>query len=185
MIEAQHRNEESISVRDILVALTRISASPTPETTRLHGLAVALRASVGIPHLPITSRPYTSKSDIPLSGESKKVLLLALREADEDWQYWIDNDHLLRGLLAFPNEARDALLRFGLDLDSVRHSSRVHRREFPAERPPKWARSKILLSRLERLSNRYPYLASLVLTFLAIFICAVALLVVLKLRGPI
>lgn len=69
--------------------------------------------------------------------------------------------------------------------DSVRRSSRVYRREFPAERAPKSARSKILLSRLKRLSNRYPYLVSLALTFLAIFICAVVLLVVLKLRGPI
>jgi hypothetical protein len=152
--EAQHRNETSVSVRDILIALTREGVSPGPETTRLHSLAVVVRASVGIPHLPITSRPFKYESStIPMDLDLKKVLLLAVREADEDWQYWIDRDHLLRGLLAFPNQASDALLRFGLDLDSVRRSSRAYRRAFPAERAPKWAMPKVLLSRLKRFSS--------------------------------
>ena len=182
LIEAQHRNEENISVKDILIALTRESASPSIEATRLRGLAVALRAAVGIPHLPITSRPYKYTSAIPLDDDSKMAIRQAEIAANEDRQYWVDSDHLLRGLLAFPTQARDALVSFGLDLDSVRRSSKVYRREFPSARAPKWARLKVFLSRLKL--NQHPDLVRLLAALSLIVLLSLILILVLKVRGP-
>lgn len=178
-IEAQHRNEKSISVRDILIALTRESPSSASGITRLNRLAVALRASVGIPHLPITSRPfkYESGSAIPLDKDSKKVIERASSEAHKDGEYWIDSDHLLRALLTFPNPAHDALLRFELNPDSLRRSSRQYRCEFPAPRAPRWARVKIL-------ANRYAYFLSLLIGLSFILLMGLLLVLVLKVRGP-
>jgi hypothetical protein len=91
---------------------------------------------LGIPHRPCTEIPYKTKLEIPLDQDSKKVLAYATKEAGRDWQYWIDTDHLLRGILRFPNQASKALESISLDLTSARAASKRHRAEFPPERTP-------------------------------------------------
>jgi len=76
------------------------------------------------------------KTDLPLDNNAKMALAYAAQEADMDQQYWIDSDHLLRGLLRFPNEACSALSVTQLDLATVRLASMRHREEHPPGRTP-------------------------------------------------
>jgi hypothetical protein len=47
--------------------------------------------------------------------------------------YYIDTDHLLRGILSFPNEATGALHSISLDIAAAQVLSRRNRAEFPPE----------------------------------------------------
>jgi hypothetical protein len=67
------------------------------------------------------------------------LLAYALFEADWDRQFWIDTDHLLRGLLRFPNAATESLTSMGLTLESVRSSAKNDRKKSPPEAAPKIA----------------------------------------------
>jgi hypothetical protein len=140
--EAVHRNESAISVRDVLLGLTWESHSRACAIGSLKENAVELRSLVGIPHLPSTAFPYWRKVKIPLDSNAKKVLAYAVREADHDKDFWIDSDHLLRGLLIFPNEAADALLKTGIELKPARTASVQHRKHFPSPPVPKGAKMK-------------------------------------------
>jgi len=144
-VEAVHRNEQSISVRDLLIGLTWESQSVACTIGSLKKNAVELQSSVSVPHLPITSLPYMRKADIPLDGDAKKAVAYAAKEADHDRQYWIDSDHLLRALLRFPNDAANALLSTGVQLQALRSASALHRKEFPLPPVPKGARLKTIL----------------------------------------
>ena len=66
------------------------------------------------------------------------VLAYAADEANLDQEYWIDTDHLLRGILRFPNEATAALQSISLDLDKAREASKLNRAEFPSKSPPRF-----------------------------------------------
>ena len=144
-VEAVHRNEQFISVRDLLLGLTWEDQSLACKIGSLKKNAVELRSSVGVPHLPITSLPYMRKAEIPLDRDAKKAVAYAAKEADRDRQYWIDSDHLLRGLLSFPNDAANALLSTGVQLRSLRSASVQHRKELPPPPAPKGARLKTFL----------------------------------------
>jgi hypothetical protein len=136
-IEAIHRREKSISVGDLLVGLTHNSESRACKIAPLKEQAVMLRAFVGIPHLPSTPLPYQPGPEIPLDNDAKKALAYALEEADRDRQYWIDSDHLLRGVLRFPNNAAEALLSANVHLDWLRSASVQNRKESPSAPTPK------------------------------------------------
>jgi hypothetical protein len=90
--------------------------------------------------------PYSAKipdkaalmREIPLNDNSKKVLAYAFEEAEMDQEYWIDTDHLLRGLLRFPNEATTALESISRDLNKSREASKRIRTEFPSKSPPRF-----------------------------------------------
>jgi hypothetical protein len=146
-IEAVHRREESISVGDLLVGLTRDGESRACKIAPLKEQAVVLRPLVGIPHLPSTSLPYQRGPDIPLDDDAKKAVAYAAEEADRDQQYWIDSDHLLRGVLRFSNNAAEALLSANVHLDSLRSASAQNRMEFPSAPAPKWAGLTRILSK--------------------------------------
>lgn len=144
-IEAVHRKEQSISVGDLLVGITWDIESRACRIAPLKESAVMLRSLVGIPHLPSTSIPYERGADIPLDDDAKKAVAYAAEEADLDGQYWIDSDHLLRGLARFPNSAAGALSKANIHLDSLRSASVQHRDEFPPAPAPKWAGVKKLV----------------------------------------
>lgn len=138
-IEAIHRRAGFISAGDLLVGLTHNSESRACKIAPLKEQAVMLRSLVGIPHLPITPLPYLPGPEIPLDNDAKKAVAYAVEEADRDRQYWIDSDHLLRGLLRFPNNAAEALLSANVHLDSLRSASVQNRRKSPSAPAPKWA----------------------------------------------
>jgi hypothetical protein len=141
-IGAVHRNDQSISVGDLLAGIAWNAESRACKIAPLKERAVMLRALVGVPHLPSTSRPYEPGKHIPLDDEAKKAVAYAAEEADLDRQYWIDSDHLLRALLRFSNNAAEAMSRADVHLDSLRSASLQHRSDFPPAPIPKWAGAK-------------------------------------------
>lgn len=159
--EAQHRNADHITVGDLLLGLTRERPLPSPTAKRLHELAVPLRASLGIPHLPITSRPlrYQPGSMIPMKQDAKQALANAVTEANTGRDYWVDCDHLLCGLLVFQNDARDALMSFEFDLDAVRQSSRQFRKDNPLPNAPRWRSFVLWLAHHPDLVRWFAYMA--------------------------
>ena len=140
-----HRNEREIRPADVLVGLTW---EPHSHLLRLlKDSAVTLRGILGIPHLPSSLLPYRRAGAIPLDAAAKKVIRAAGTEADRDGQYWIDSDHILRGLLSFPNEAAAALASVGCDLASARVASIEFRRDSPQPPAPTWGRIKLWMAR--------------------------------------
>ena len=146
-LEANHRNAEAITPEHILAGLTWESDSTLAGIAPLKELAVTLRAQLELPHLPSTSVPYLRDCDIPLTHEGKKVLAYAVVEADRRWDYWIDCDHLLRGLLTFPNVASQVLEETGINLSSVVSASKHRSREHPSNLPPRWGYLKLAVNR--------------------------------------
>lgn len=145
-IEALHRKEEAISVRDLLIGLTYDSETAC-KIAPLKKEAVLLRSRLGIPHLPTTALPYGHGPSIPLDQDAKKAIAYATKEADLDRQYWIDSGHLLRGLLRFSNSAQEALLSANIHLESLRSASVQHQKDFPPAPAPKWAGLKKAVSK--------------------------------------
>ena len=72
--------------------------------------------------------------DLGLDREAKMVLAYAAQEAAVDDSYFIDADHLLRGLLRFPNAASESLKTIALDLSAAREASKTHRATHPEKK---------------------------------------------------
>jgi hypothetical protein len=102
------------------------------------------------------------------------TLAYAVKEANRDWQYWLDCDHLLRGLLRFPNGACSALQQFGIDLKSVRAAGKRRRRQQPSNPAPRWGYAKLVIDRSGPL-----------LVWLGLLLLALAIVLVVKMRGPV
>jgi ATP-dependent Clp protease ATP-binding subunit ClpA len=173
-LEANHRDANSITPEHILAGLTWESDSTFAGVAPLKELTVALRAQMELPHLPSTSFPYLRDRDIPLNEGGKKALAYAVAEANRDWRYWIDCDHLLRGLLRFPNKAFDALEQAGINLSSVRSAANLRRRKHSSNPAPRWGYLKLAIERSRRL-----------LVWLAVLALILAFVLLLRLRGPV
>ncbi|MGC1156777.1 MAG: Clp protease N-terminal domain-containing protein, partial [Acidobacteriaceae bacterium] len=158
-IEANHHDDPAISAEHLLLGLTWEAKSGLATFVPLKDLAIDLRARMGIPHLPSTSHPYLRDRTIPLDNVAKLALAYAAEEADRDRQYWIDCDHLLRGLLRFPNEATKALTQSGVMLTGVRDAAKEFRRRVSPQPAPKWGWLRLMW-------RRYGY----IVVFLALII---------------
>jgi ATP-dependent Clp protease ATP-binding subunit ClpA len=137
-LEAVHRQQPTITTSDLLVGLTWEDGTRADKVANLRERAIAIRRELGIPHLPTTSLPYTSEKQIPLNDSCKKAIAKASEEADADGEFWIDCDHILRSLMAFPNGANAALTAVGLSLAEVRLLSGASRAVFPSQPKPYW-----------------------------------------------
>jgi len=146
-LEANHLNADAIAPEHILAGLSWESDSTLSGIAPLKELAISLRAHLELPHLPSTSHPYLRDRDIPLTQEGKKVLAYAVMEADRRRDYWIDCDHLLRGLLRFPNVTSHVLEETGINLSSVRSASELRSQKHPRTPAPKWGYLKLGISR--------------------------------------
>ena len=78
-----------------------------------------------------------------MDTDAKKTLAYAAREVDWEGSYWLDTDHLLRGLLRFPNEAAHALQKIGVELEAARAASLENRMKVSPQPTPKGATMKI------------------------------------------
>lgn len=136
--EAQMRREAPISASHLLVGLTWDSDTRAERVAGLRTRAVEFHAIAGLAHFPTTASPYSSKTQIALDDDSKKTLAYAAEEAERDRQFWIDTDHLLRGMLRFPNSIGEALTNAGFELKQLRVASEQDRRENPPKSTPKW-----------------------------------------------
>ena len=131
--EAIHRRATEISTAHLLLGLSWDEDSRAVLSVPLKDKLVDICTLLGIPHRPCTEVPYDRNVNIHLDKESKMALTYAAEEAELDRQPRIDTDHLLRGLLRFPNQACTALEAVQLDLATVRMASIRHRVEFPPE----------------------------------------------------
>jgi ATP-dependent Clp protease ATP-binding subunit ClpA len=93
-----------------------------------------LRTLLKAPARPANKVPAELSRDVGLDQDAKKVLAYAPQEAAVGNSYFIDADHLLRGILRFPNEASTALESIPLDLPTVRAASKVHRAKYPEKK---------------------------------------------------
>jgi ATP-dependent Clp protease ATP-binding subunit ClpC len=137
--EALCRGESVITVADILSGLSVEEATRAERVGSLKANSFYLRWLSGLPALPALNQGEDCKdqeSEPQLEIDAKKTLAYAVMEADRDREYWIDSDHLLRGLLRFPNKAHFALLKTEVSLKAARIASRRDRKEFhPRETP--------------------------------------------------
>jgi ATP-dependent Clp protease ATP-binding subunit ClpC len=172
-LEANHRDADHITTEHILAGLSWESDSTLADIAPLKEFTVTLRAKAELPHLPSTSFPYLRERDIPLNDAAKNTLAYAVEEVNRDWQYWLDCHHLLRGLLRFPNESCSALQQVGIDLKSVRAAAKLQRRRHPSNPAPKWGYAKLAIDRSRPL-----------LVWLGLLLLALAIMLVVKLRGP-
>ena len=134
--EAIHRRAEAISTAHLLLGLSWDEDSRAAVVGSLKDKLTDICAALGISLRPSTEIPYDRNGDIPLDNKSKMALAYAAEEADLDGQFWLDTDHLLRGLLRFPNEAGTALESVKLDIATLRAASNRHRIEFPPAPAP-------------------------------------------------
>jgi len=160
--EAVHRDEDKIGISYILVGLTWESKTRAGRLAGLKDRCVDLRAKLGIPHRPSTAFPYKRRKDgVPLDYEARRLIVCAEAEANRDWEYWIDTDHLLRAILSFPSPASSALADHGISYAALREASKNDRIEHPSKAQPPWSIARILVSQ---------YQETVMLVVLAIFI---------------
>jgi ATP-dependent Clp protease ATP-binding subunit ClpA len=145
--EALNRGESAISVGDLLAGLSVDENTRAERIGSLKANAFYLRWLVGLPALParIAEVAESSQANLELDEDAKRALAFAVLEADRDRDYWIDSDHLLRGLLRFPNKADFALLKTEMSLKSMRVASRVDREKHVPETNPSIEVVKYLL----------------------------------------
>jgi ATP-dependent Clp protease ATP-binding subunit ClpA len=136
--ESLRRGASATTVADLLAGLGVDENSRAERIGSLKVNAFYLRWLVGLPALParaeqsIESGQENQQSQLELDIEAKRALGFAVMEADRDREYWIDSDHLLRGILRFPNRAHFAILKLELDLHSARAASKADRQKFPS-----------------------------------------------------
>jgi ATP-dependent Clp protease ATP-binding subunit ClpC len=136
--EATFHLADKITTGHLLLGLIREGGSRTDTVRLLKDQEKQLRFALGIPHSSNKPDKAALMWDMPLNDNSKIVLAYAAEEADYDQEYWIDTDHLLRGILRFPNEATAALQSISLDLNKAREASKQNRAEFPSKSPPRF-----------------------------------------------
>jgi hypothetical protein len=149
--ESLHRGAPAIAVVDMLAGLSVEEDTRAERVGLLKSNAFYLRWLVGLPALPARAEDSiensignadqvtfdaTDESWLNLDIEAKRALGFAVMEADRDREYWIDSDHLLRGILRFPNRAHFAVLKTEVNLDSTRAASRADRRQYPPHETP-------------------------------------------------
>jgi ATP-dependent Clp protease ATP-binding subunit ClpA len=135
--EAQRRREMTITVADLLSGLSVEESTRAERVGLLKTNSAYLRWLVALPALPAAVAP-DHEGHPELDHDARRALAYAVAEADRDREYWIDSDHLLRGLLRFPNKAHFALLKTEVNLNSARLASRKDREEFLPEENPTW-----------------------------------------------
>jgi ATP-dependent Clp protease ATP-binding subunit ClpA len=134
--EAQQRGAREISVADLLAGLMTEEGSRADRVGKLKMNASYLRWLAELPALPALRHEESDRAGIEPDAETRRALAFAVLEADRDREYWIDSDHVLRGLLRFPNKADFALLKTELSLESARLASRKDREQYLPEQNP-------------------------------------------------
>lgn len=129
--EALNRGETVITACDLLAGLCQLEDTRAERIGRLKNNAQYLRWLLDLPQLP-WPEPSASFSEKPceLDADAHRALAFAVAEADRDSQHWIDSDHLLRGLLRFPNRAQFAIFKTEMNLTLARQASVRDRDEY-------------------------------------------------------
>jgi hypothetical protein len=137
--ESLDRNQSIITVADLLAGLCEQEDTRAERIGELKDNAQYLRWFAGLPLLPRPEpAPVTDEkaARCELDSEARRALAFAVMEADLDHEHWIDSDHLLRGLLRFPNRAQFAILKTELNLRTARLASFDDRDRYAPEEQP-------------------------------------------------
>jgi len=122
---------ETISTAHLVLGLCYEEKSRFTFAVPLRRHSKLLYAQIGIPY-PLPRTGYRDSAiNMPLDKNLKLALGYAAEEADLDQQSMIDKDHLLRGLLRFPNETSKAFESISMDLETAREASKRYRALFP------------------------------------------------------
>jgi hypothetical protein len=137
--EVVDRNADVITVADLLAGLCREEGTRADRVSSLKEHALYLRWLSGLSALPMQGPGGDYEECAEQTGfnaEVARALSFAVKEANRDWEYWVDTDHLLRGLLRFPNRAHFAVLKIEVNLKLARAGSRRDRKEFRSAEVP-------------------------------------------------
>src|ERR1700761_5079370 len=137
--ESLSRNQFIITVADLLAGLCEQEDTRAARIGELKDNAQYLRWFAGLPQLPLPQSASVADeraSRCELDPEARRALAFAVMEADFDREHWIDSDHLLRGLLRFPNRAQFAVLKTELNLRAARLASFDDRDRYAPEEQP-------------------------------------------------
>jgi len=131
--EASFQSSGEITAGHIIVGVIREAESHSVAASFLKDHETNLRSTLGIP-MPSGKALIDLMKDIPLDRNAKMVLADAINEAELDNSFYIYTDHLLRGVLRFPNEAADALQSISLDLARASAASELIRAKYPPKK---------------------------------------------------
>ncbi len=135
--EVLNRGGGVLTVADLLAGLCYEEDTRAERMASLKLNAFYLRWLAGSPALPTLEPPTGEQAGhVELDPEAKRALAFAVIEADRDREYWIDTDHLLRGLMRFANKAYFAVLKTEFNLHSARLASRQDREDYLPEETP-------------------------------------------------
>jgi ATP-dependent Clp protease ATP-binding subunit ClpA len=137
--EALNRDSAAITVADLLAGLSHEENTRAERIGSLKANACYLRWLSGSLRLPSQAAGGDCQDKVnrlELDVDARRALAFAVLEADHDREYWIDTDHLLRGLMRFPNKAHFAVLKTEMNLKAARVASRRDREEFLPEETP-------------------------------------------------
>jgi ATP-dependent Clp protease ATP-binding subunit ClpA len=137
--ETDRRGGSEIGIADLLAGLSVDEDTRAARVGALKANAFYLRWLSGLTALPAKedlshSAGNTTQPSFDL--EARRALAFAVMEADRDREYWIDSDHLLRGMMRFPNKAHFAILKTEINLNTLRLASRRDREAFLPEENP-------------------------------------------------
>jgi ATP-dependent Clp protease ATP-binding subunit ClpA len=133
--EALRRGSKVVTVADLLAGLSWEEGTRADRLASLKSNAMYLRWLVGLPPLP-ANRMEMADTTTEFDHGAKIAMAYARSEADRDDEPQVNTDHLLRGLLRFPNVANFALLKIEVRLQSCRVASKLDREELLAEDAP-------------------------------------------------
>jgi len=157
--EADYRRDPLITTCDLLAGLCEFEDTRAERIGNLKSNAGYLRWLTNLPQLPRTEPTVPmSEKRCEFGVEAQRALAYAAAEADRDGEHWIDCDHLLRGLMRFPNRAQSALFNTELTLSLAREASFHDREQYEPEDEPK-------LTMMETIVGKYvPQLAPRLIT---------------------
>lgn len=133
---AGHQRAGFITTAHLLIGLAWEGKTRISEIDSLKNRIPELCALLGIQWPLGKASKKQVMTDMRLDNNSKIAMKYSAEEAEMDQLAYIDTDHLLRGLLRFPNEASSALRSIQLDLPTARVASQHQRIVFPPESIP-------------------------------------------------
>jgi len=131
---ATHANLAEIRPNEILLALTWREHASDCAFRKLKDDFQQVWSAAEYTHFPLSNVPYKprTKPALPLGQSAKRVLYCARQEADRSNDYWIDIDHIMRGLLSEDGPSAAILKSTGWTIENVTSKAEEGRKRYPS-----------------------------------------------------
>jgi len=166
---AGHQRAEYITTAHLLIGLAWEGKTRISEIDSLKNRIPELCALLGIPWPLGKASKKQLMADLRLNNNLKMAMKYSAEEAEMDQLAYIDTDHLLRGLLRFPNEASSALQSIHFDLPTARAVSQRHRAKLSPELIPVSMTARNSSGQVSGMAA-YPFLMVAILALAEIFL---------------